>query len=81
MGETELLGAINVVTDTETNQEKIGEIQGGFNEIKLREHIRKHGHAGLLETLGDMIAKTLDIHHDIQRKLMEHADSINENKQ
>jgi len=79
MAETKLIGSIHVVTDTETGQEKIGDVEGGLNDMMLEDHIRKHGHMGLLETLGNMIAKVLDVHHGIERKLNEHADSINEN--
>ena len=54
MAETKTIGRISVVTDSETSYDNIGDIDGGFDEQALRQHIQHHGAAGVLEKLGWM---------------------------
>lgn len=81
MPEHKQLGSIHVVIDTETNQEKIGDVEGGFNEIELRKHINNHGHMGLLETLANMTSSVIRINTEIQyqKHIEEDEDGIKAN--
>lgn len=49
--ETKTIAKIKVVTDTETNQYKLGEIVTGFDKKQLKEYIEAYGHAELCENL------------------------------
>lgn len=54
MAETKQIGSICIVTDSETSYQNIGDVEGGFDDIQLKDHIQKHGHAGLLNSLAYM---------------------------
>ena len=55
MAEIKKITTLYVVTDTETGQEKIGDIDGGCFPIDfLEKHIRAYGAQGLLEKLAYM---------------------------
>lgn len=54
MAEMKQIGSISVVTDTETGMYHMGEVGGGFDDQKLKQHIKKYGHIELLETLAYM---------------------------
>lgn len=65
MAEDKRIGTISVITDTETGQEKIGDVQGGFDEIQLKEHIKNYGIGGLLETITWMNFQVWQMHREI----------------
>lgn len=54
MSETKTIGSISIITDTETSYEHIGDVDGGFDSIQLKEHIKKYGTTGLLEKMAWM---------------------------
>lgn len=61
MAETKQITSLYVVTDTETNQEKIGDIDGGgFDQLWLDSHIKRYGSAGLLEKIAWMTYQVVD---------------------
>ena len=51
MAEHKQIGSVSIVTDTETGQEKIGDVAGGFNSDELKEHIKKYGTKDLLQIM------------------------------
>ena len=61
MSEWKTLGKISVITDTENGYDRVGEVSGsfGYQTDQLKEHIRKYGHAEVLETLGWMTAQVM----------------------
>ena len=61
MSEWKTLGKISVITDTDNGYDRVGEVSGsfGYPPARLKEHIRKHGHGELLETLGWMTAQVM----------------------
>ena len=54
MGEYEKIAEISYVTDTENNQVKMGEVEGAFNQDKLKNYIKTYGHEQLCAQLGYM---------------------------
>lgn len=61
MAETYKITSLSVVIDTETNQEKIGDIEGGgFDQLWLESHIKHYGSSGLLETISWMTYQVVD---------------------
>ncbi len=48
------IAEISVVQYGKYKGENKGDVQGGFDRIKLEKHIEEFGHAGLLETLAWM---------------------------
>jgi hypothetical protein len=55
MAQTKEVTRIYVVTDSENNYEHIGDIDGGgFEDYWLRNHIKNHGHQGLLDAIAWM---------------------------
>ena len=54
MAERKTIGSISIITDSETSYDNIGDVDGGFNEIELKNHIKIHGHEGLCEKLTSM---------------------------
>lgn len=61
MSEWKTLGKISVITDTDNGYDRVGEVSGsfGYPPDQLKEHIRKYGHAEVLETLGWMTAQVM----------------------
>ena len=60
MSEWKTLGEISVITDTENGYDRVGEVSGSFYPpAELKEHIRKYGHAEVLEALGWMTAQVM----------------------
>lgn len=61
MSEWKTLGEISVITDTDNGYDRVGEVGGsfGYPPDQLKEHIRKYGHAEVLETLGWMTAQVM----------------------
>lgn len=69
MAETKKITTLYVVTDTETNQEKIGDIDGGmFDKIWLKKHIKNYGTAGLIKTLAYMNNSVIEMEMLINRE-------------
>ncbi len=44
MPERKNLAKIDVITDCDTGNYHIGEVDGSFSESELRDHIKRHGH-------------------------------------
>lgn len=65
MAEYKNIGSISVVTDTETGQEKIGDVEGGFDSIALVEHVKSYGVTGLLRTLAYMNYQVIETLHKV----------------
>lgn len=65
MAEYKEIGKISIVTDTETGQEKIGDVEGGFNSIELKKHIQQYGTHGLLETMAWMNFQIWETHREL----------------
>lgn len=61
MSEWKTIGKISVITDTDNGYDRVGEVSGsfGYPPDQLKEHIRKYGHADVLETLGWMTAQVM----------------------
>lgn len=61
MSEWKTLGKISVITDTDNGYDRVGEVSGsfGYPPDQLKEHIRRYGHAEVLETLGWMTAQVM----------------------
>ena len=61
MSEWKTLGKISVITDTENGYDRIGEVSGsfGYPPDELKKHIRKHGHAEVLEALARMTSQVM----------------------
>lgn len=51
MPERKNLAKIDVVTDDDSGNYYIGEVDGGFREDELRNHIKQHGHQELCSHL------------------------------
>lgn len=51
MPERKNLAKIDVITDCDSDMYHIGEVDGGFSESELREHIKDHGHEELCSKL------------------------------
>lgn len=45
-GESKIIGSVEVVTDTEVSYINIGDVEGGFDEIKLKEFLDEYGEEG-----------------------------------
>lgn len=66
MAETKIITSLHVVTDTETGQEKIGDIDGGcFDDNWLYNHVMQHGAGRLLEVIAWMTYQVVNV----QRKI------------
>ena len=66
MAETKEVTRIHVVTDSDNGYEHIGDIDGGHFEKKwLRNHIRNHGHQGLLDSLAWMTFQVWDMVREV----------------
>jgi len=48
------LGSIRKVTDTDTSMYMIGEIDGGFDEVKLKAYIEQYGSKGVAEIMSKL---------------------------
>ncbi len=61
MSEWKTLGKISVITDTDNGYDRVGKVSGsfGYPPDQMKEHIRKYGHAEVLETLGWMTAQVM----------------------
>jgi len=70
MSETKTIGRIHVITDTENGYDRIGEVCGsfGYPPDDLMRHIRKYGHAEVLETLAFMTKQVMDCVHEIRKE-------------
>jgi hypothetical protein len=74
MPETKRIASLYVVTDTETSQEKIGDIDGGlFDHDWLRQHVASHGSAGLIEALAYMNHQIVQAQRDYNKSQHEDA--------
>ncbi len=56
---------ISIVIDTETGQEKIGDVEGGFNSIELKKHIQKYGICNLLEIMAWMNFQIFETYREL----------------
>lgn len=74
--ESETIAWISVVTDTETAQEKIGDVFGGFDDLKLEKHIRHHGTQGLLNTIMRMNCQIGEITKLINKEEQKAQDAL-----
>ena len=54
MPESKIIGTISIITDCETGMYKMGEVDGGLNDVQLIKHVEKYGHEGLCEKLAYM---------------------------
>ncbi len=54
MAETKKIASISIIIDSETSYDKIGDVEGGFDELELKQHIEKYGHQALCEKLTAM---------------------------
>lgn len=52
--ETKKLGEVFFVTDTDVSSYQIGEVFGAFQQERLEDYIRSHGHEKLCSQLGYM---------------------------
>lgn len=78
MAETKIINRLSVVTDTETGQENIGDIDGGmFDEEWLKEHVRNHGSEGLLEKLAFMTYQVVEAIRSVNSEDMNLVASYN----
>lgn len=70
MSEWKTLGNISVITDTDNGYDRVGEVSGsfGYPPEQLKEHIRKYGHAEVLETLGWMTAQVMACVKDLRQE-------------
>ena len=70
MSEWKTLGKISVITDTENGYDRVGEVSGsfGYPPDQLKEHIRKYGHAEVLEALGWMTSQVIGCVRELQRE-------------
>ena len=70
MSEWKTLGKISVITDTDNGYDRVGEVSGsfGYPPEQLKEHIRKYGHAEVLETLGWMMAQVMACVKDLRQE-------------
>jgi hypothetical protein len=70
MSEWKTLGNISVITDTDNGYDCVGEVSGsfGYPPEQLKEHIRKYGHAEVLETLGWMTAQVMACVKDLRQE-------------
>ena len=56
MAERQEILSISVVTDTETGQEKVGDIEGGIFDVGwLKDHLRSHGPWELLKCMAHVL--------------------------
>lgn len=75
------LGKISIVTDTETGQERIGDAAGGFDDFKLKEHIREYGTENLLKTMAWMNFQIWQTYRELNaEKDREMQNSVNTSK-
>ena len=65
MPESERLGTIRVITDTDTDMYEVGEVDGGFDRQRLRQHLECYGVTGVLKTLAHMTAMVVEEARDI----------------
>jgi hypothetical protein len=74
MAEHKEIGSIKIVTDSDNGYEHIGDVDGGFNEYELRDHIEKHGITGISEKLSYMQWQAWQCLRDINaQKFQEHC--------
>lgn len=52
--ETKELAKVAYVTDTDVGYYEIGEVEGAFQEVQLKNYIRRFGHEKLCSQLGYM---------------------------
>jgi len=78
MAETKEVTRIYVVTDSDNGYEHIGDIDGGgIEDGWLRNHIRNHGHQGLLDALAWMTFQVWGMVREVNaEKAGEPVDSI-----
>lgn len=65
MNTTKQIGSITVVTDSEVPYSNIGDVECGFDEMELREHIKKYGHIQLVENLAYLTWQVWQMVRDI----------------
>jgi hypothetical protein len=65
MAERKTIGTVSVITDSDTSYDNIGDIDGGFSESELKEHIKKFGHQGLCEKLTAMSSQVWNMVREI----------------
>ena len=70
MSEWKTLGKVSVITDTDNGYDRVGEVSGsfGYPPDQLKEHIRKYGHAEVLETLGWMTSQVMACVKDLRHE-------------
>lgn len=68
MPERKNLAKIDVITDCDTGMYHIGEIDGGFSEEELRNHIENHGHEKLCVQLAILQWQVWEAVRDINSK-------------
>lgn len=74
MSEWKTLGSIEAITDTDNGYDRIGEISGSFHPPEaLMAHVRRHGHAELLEALASMTAQVMECAGQLRREANERA--------
>lgn len=77
MGETKVVTSLHVVTDTETGQQQIGDIEGGaFDKDWLKSHISDNGSAGLLRTIAWMNFQVVEAQREVSQSADEPAKEI-----
>jgi hypothetical protein len=70
MSKTEQLGSIKYHTDSDTDMYQAGEVDGGFDDRKLKEFIKHYGSDGLIKKLAYMSCTVIEV----QRKVDWEAD-------
>lgn len=68
MNDTKLIGRISVVTDSEVPYSNIGDVEAGLNEMELRQHIEKHGPAGLYEAISYLSFQVFEAVRELNAK-------------
>jgi len=72
MSEWKTLGTIEAITDTDNGYDRVGEINGSFHPPEaLMAHVRRHGHAELLEALASMTAQVMACADQLRREASE----------
>lgn len=68
MSEWKTLGKVSAVTDTDNGYDRVGEVNGSFGYplTELKGHIRKYGHAEVLEALARMTSQVMECARELR---------------
>lgn len=75
MNDTKTIGSISVVTDSEVSYSNIGDVEAGFDETMLRQHIEKHGPAGLYEAISYLSFQVFEAVRELNAKKEKDVDA------